>query len=144
MRLLVVGSFLFLAFAAGCSNKLGEELAKDQPNGRATMFHTEAVDAATAAKVFGAMLEVNYNFAANLPEQIDRVQGRLTLRLGNDNEQTIAAVIQNGDKESVIRYFEGLAQAVSKAIGNEPVDIVLCRTSLDEPFHTVVWPSQPK
>lgn len=130
-------------FAACGGPSLGKELTRDMPYGRATISHTEAVDDATADRVFQVMLDSAYNFASNLPEQIDRVNGRLTLRLGNDNEDSIAGIVKNGTAEPVVRYFEGLAFAVSKGIGGEPVDIVLCRKSIAEPFFTVTW-SQPK
>ncbi|MBL8756027.1 MAG: hypothetical protein JNK15_22220, partial [Planctomycetes bacterium] len=137
---LAVVSLLFVVTACG-GPSLGTELVKDMPYGKATIFHTEAVDAATAAKVFAAMTDATYNFASNLPEQIDRVNGRLTLRLGNDNQDTIAKVEKNGTAEPVIRYFEGLSQHVGKAVGGEAVDIVLCKKTLAEPFFTV--PGKP-
>lgn len=130
---------LLLAACGSESGKWGKELSRDQPYGKATIYRSAAVDDATAAAVFGVMIDMQYNFASNLPEQIDRVNGRLTLRLGNDNEGTVKGVEANGDKEPVIRYFEGLALQVSRALRGEPVDVVLCRQSLDEPFHTVTW-----
>lgn len=137
-------TLLPLLLLCACGSKWGTELQRDMHYGSATIFHSEAVDAATASKVFTALTDAQYNFASNLPEQIDRVNGRLTLRLCNDNEDSIAAIVAAGEKEPAIRYFEGLAYEVSKVLGGEPVDIVLCRKSLDEPFFTVVWKETPK
>lgn len=117
----------------------GTELKKDTNYGRATMFSSEAVDQALAQKVFDRMIEANYNFASNLPEQIDRIDGRLTLRLGNDNEESIAEVIATGEESGVTNYMHGLAYVLAEAAGGEPLDIILCRESLDDPFYTVVW-----
>jgi len=103
------------------------------------MFYTENVDPALAQKVFDRMIEANYNFASNLPEQLDRVDGRLVLRLGNDNEDSIADVIANGEESGVTNYMHGLAYFVSEAVGGESVDIILCRKTLDDPYYTVVW-----
>lgn len=141
MRLRHAFPFLLLA---GCGADHGTELARDMPFGRATIYHTDAVDADTASKVFSAMLDAQYNFASDLPEQIDRANDRLVLRLCNDNEDSIAAIVAAGDKEPAIRYFEGLAYQVSQAIGGKPVDVVLCRKTLAEPFHTVVWKTESK
>lgn len=117
----------------------GAELKKDTNFGRATMFYTENVDQALAQKVFDRMIEANYNFASNLAEQLDRIDGRLTLRLGNDNEDSIAEVIATGEESGVTSYMHGLAYVLSQAVGGEPVDIILCRESLDDSFYTVVW-----
>lgn len=85
------------------------------------------------------MIEANYNFASNLPEQIDRIDGRLTLRLGNDNEESIAEMIADGEESGVTNYMHGLAYVISQEAGGEPVDIIMCRESLDDSFYTVVW-----
>lgn len=117
----------------------GEELTKDTFYGRASIFYSDGVDAALAQKIFDRMIEANYNFASNLPEQIDRVDGRLLLRLGNDNEESIAEVIETGEESGVVSYMHGLAYVISQESAGEPVDIVLCRESLGDSFYTVVW-----
>ena len=139
-RLVWVLAPLLASALVSCSgSSWGKELKKDAHYGRATMFYTENVDPALAQKVFDRMIEANYNFASNLPEQLDRVDGRLVLRLGNDNEDSIADVIANGEESGVTNYMHGLAYFVSEAVGGESVDIILCRESLDDPFYTVVW-----
>ena len=144
MHMRALATCCLTVMLASCGSKWGKELVKDMPYGKATIHHSAAVDDATAAKVFAAMTEGAYNFASNLPEQIDRSNGRLVLRLGNDNENSIAAIVKDGEKDPGILYFEGLANHVSQAIGGESVDIVLCRKSLDEPFHTVAWKPSAK
>lgn len=133
----LTATLILLPFAAACGSSFGKELRKEMPYGVATIYQAQAVDDATAAKAFAAMTDAAYNFASNLPEQIDRVGGRLTLRLCNDNEESIAAIVKAGTAEPAIRYFEGLAHAVSQAVGGEAIDIVLCRRTLAEPFFTV-------
>jgi len=128
-----------LLFACSSGSEWGTELVRDIHDYQATMYYSEAVDPAVANDVFDAMVEMNYNFRSDLPEQIDRVDGRLTLVLGNDNQDTIASVIKNGEDEGAVNYMHGLAYVVSQAVGGEPVDIVLCRETLAEPFYTVVW-----
>ncbi len=139
-RLVWVLAPLLVSALVSCSgSSWGKELKKDAHYGRATMFYTENVDPALAQKVFDRMIEANYNFASNLPEQLDRVDGRLVLRLGNDNEDSIAEAIAIGEESGVISYMHGLAFVLAEAAGGEPVDIILCRESLDDPFYTVVW-----
>jgi hypothetical protein len=38
-----------------------------------------------------------------------------------------------------VSYMHGLAKQVSTVAGGEPVDVVLCRKTLDDPYYTVVW-----
>ena len=129
-------------FACSSGSEWGTELVRDIHDYQATMYYTDAVDSVVANDVLDAMVEMNYNFRSDLPEQVDRIDGRLTLVLGNDNEDTIASVIKNGEEEGAVNYMHGLAYVVSQAVGGEPVDIVLCRETLAEPFYTVVWTSQ--
>lgn len=136
----LVGIGLILIFpACSGSSSWGEEMSRETPVARATMFRGDSVSAEIAAKVFEKMVAVNDNFASDLPEQVDRVDGRLTLRLGNDNEDSIQDVMDHQEESGVTSYMRGLAAAVSAAVGGEPVDIILCRQRLDQPFHTVVW-----
>lgn len=139
-----IASLLALVLLASCGNKWGRELRQTTPLGEATIYHSEAVDEATARKVFQVMLDSAYNFASNLPEQIDKVDGRITLRLGNDNEDSLADVAANEMKSGVSIYCRHLAWTVSKAIDGQPVDIVLCRKSLDEQVYTVRWDPETK
>jgi hypothetical protein len=142
---LLCRSFLFLVpFLVACSSgsDLGTELVREVHDYEATMHHTDAVDPAVANEVFDAMVKMNYNFRSGLPKQIDRVDGRLTLRLGNDNEDTIAAVLRDGEDEGAVNYMHGLAHIVSQAVGGEPVDVILCRKTLDQPYYTVAWTPQ--
>ncbi|MBC8329649.1 MAG: hypothetical protein H8E31_13000 [Planctomycetes bacterium] len=133
---------LLILTLSACGGGWGTELRQDTPLGAATMFRSDAVDAATAQKAFEAMIAANYNFASDLPEQIDRVDGRLTLRLCNDNQDSIAAIEADGEADGAVRYTHGLARHVSQAVGGEPVDVVLCRLTLDQPFYTVRWKSE--
>lgn len=114
----VPGETLFLAL------KFGACSASDAPGTEPRVF-----DDYTAA----------YNFRSNLPEQLDRRDGRLTLLLGNDNEDTIAAILKDGEDKGAVIYIHGLAYQVSQAADGEPIDIVLCRESLKQPFCTMVW-----
>ncbi len=120
----------------------GAEMSQETPQGMATMFRGPAVEEGVAQRVFDAMVAGQYNFASGLPEQVDRVDGRLVLRLGNDNEESIADVEANGEASGVVSYMHGLAAHVSQAIGGEAVDIVLCRRSLDAPYYTVKWQAE--
>ncbi len=138
MRLSIFALLPLLLGACGGS-EWGTELSQQTPQCLATIYHSEAVDPALAQQVFQAMIDGQYNFASGLPEQIDRVDGRLTLRLGNDNEESMASVLANGEDDGVVSYMRGLASHVSQAVGGEPVDIVLCRKVLSEPYYTVVW-----
>ena len=130
---------LMLLAACPSGSNWGTELTRDFFEAKATMFYTDAVDPELAGRVLDAMVEMNYNFRSNLPEQLDRVDGSLTLRLGNDNEDTIAAILANGESEGAVSYMHGLAKQVSTVAGGEPVDVVLCRKTLDDPYYTVVW-----
>lgn len=127
--------------ACGAGESHGTEMVKETPVAQATMYYTDAVDPALADKVFQAMVDGNYNFASDLPEQVDRVAGRLTLRLCNDNEDSIAAMLADPD-DGAINYFHGLAGHVSRAIGDEEVDIQLCRLKLDDPFLDIPWEAE--
>ncbi|MAW59616.1 MAG: hypothetical protein CMJ94_02130 [Planctomycetes bacterium] len=129
---------LLLLLPACGNGAYGTEMVKDTPVARATMYHTDAVDAALADQVFQAMVDGAYNFASDLPEQVDRVNGRLTLRLCNDNEDTIATMLAD-PTDGAYNYFHGLAGHVSRAIGGEQVDIVLCRLKLDDPYVDIPW-----
>ncbi len=120
----------------------GEEMSLETPVGTATLFRSEEVSVVTAATAFQAMVDANYNFASNLPEQIDRIDGRLTLRLGNDNEDSIASIIADGEDDGAVSYAHGLAGVVSQAVGGEEVDIILCRKKLDDEFYTVKWKAE--
>ena len=137
-------TLLAFGFLASCGSKWGRELRQTTPLGDATIYYSDAVDEATARKVFQVMLDTAYNFASNLPEQIDKVDGRITVRLGNDNEDSMADVAANQMKSGVSVYCRNLARFVSKAIDGQPVDIVLCRKSLDEPVFTVRWDPEHK
>jgi len=133
---------LLLCIACPTGGNWGTELSRDLGDHEATMYHTAAVDAGLADKVLDALVAVNYNFRGNLPEQLDRVEGRLVLRLANDNEDAIAALLANGEADGNAMYMHGLAREVSKAAGGEPVDIVLCKRTLDAPYYTVTWAEQ--
>lgn len=104
------------------------------------MYYSSAVDPALAEKVFAAMVDGAYNFASDLPEQVDRINGRLTLRLCNDNKESIAAMLADPE-DGAIKYFHGLAGHVSRAIEGEQVDIILCREELADEFMTIAWDS---
>ncbi len=112
--------------------------------GEATMSYTDEVQKEVAQKVFQRMIERNYNFASNLPEEVDRINGRLTLRLGNDNEDSIQAIMKFKEQDGAVFYMHGLARSVSDAVGGEPVDIILCRRNLGDHFYTVKWQSPKK
>lgn len=126
----------------GPSADWGEEMSLPHITGKATMFRSEAVDLETAGKVLSAMVDGNYNFASNLPEQIDMVDGRLTLRLGGDNQDTIAEIKEQGEDHPAVSYHHGLANHISKALGGTEIDIILCEEDLAKPFHTVKWTPQ--
>lgn len=111
-------ALLLLLPACGAGESYGTEMVKETPVTTAKMYHTDAVDAALADRVFQAMVDGNYNFASDLPEQLDRVAGRLTLRLCNDNEDSIAAMLAD-PQDGAINYFHGLAGHISRAIGGE-------------------------
>ena len=129
---------LLLAFASCSGSEWGTELSKETDVGLATMFYSEAVDVETAQKVFDSLVDANYNFASNLPEQVDLVDGVLTLRLGNDNKSSILEILEIGYDSGVINYMKRLAAHVSSAVGT-PVDIILCRKTLDDAFFEVKW-----
>ena len=133
-----LATLLLLALTA-CGSKWGVEMVQETDAGRATMYRGEAISVPDANKVFSTLSSHGYNFNSDLPEQVDRVDGVLTLRLGNDNEESIADVLKEGEECGVVSYMHGLAKTISAAMGGEPVDIVLCRESLDEPFYTVKW-----
>ena len=130
----------FISCSSGSS--WGVEMEGVTPAGTATMFHTEAVKPELARKVFDAMMAANYNFASNLPEQIDRVDGRLNLRLGNDNQDSIAEILGNGESDGAVKYMHNLAKMISQTAGGEAVDVILCRTDLNDAFYTVVWSTE--
>ncbi|MGB0953492.1 MAG: hypothetical protein ACPG31_09710 [Planctomycetota bacterium] len=134
---------LLLCLLPSCSGgggtDWGEEMSLPTQQGKATMYHTAAVNLQTAGSVLSSMVEANYNFASNLPEQVDRVDGKLTLRLCNDNRETIGEIKVEGVEHGAVSYFQGLAHHVSKAVGGEEVIIILCEETLDTPFYTVDW-----
>lgn len=136
-------TLLLLCIFPSCSGGThwGEEMSLPTPQGKATIYRTEAVDLETAGKVLAAMVDANYNFASDLMEQIDKVDDTLTLRLCNDNEESIMEIKEEGSEHPTVSYFEGLAQHISAAIGNQEVVIILCEESLDSSFHTVEWSS---
>lgn len=146
MRIRFLLPAALLVCVAACSGEAsqdwGEELTAPIPQGTATLYRSAAVDLDTANKVLAAMTDGNYNFAAGLPEQIDMVDGRLTLRLGNDNQDTIAEIKAEGDAHAAVSYFHGLANHVSRALDGAEIDIILCEETLDTPFHTVKWTPQ--
>ena len=133
---------LLLLLTSSCGRDWGTELSQTTPQGQATLYHTAAVEEGLAREVLQAMVDANYNFASNLPEQLDRVDGRLTLRLGNDNEDTMREIEAQGEAQGTVHYMHGMARHLSSAIGGEPVDVVLCRATLDQPFYTVSWQEQ--
>jgi hypothetical protein len=51
----------------------------------------------------------------------------------------VDAIIKNGDKGDAIGYMRGMAHLISKAIGDQEVDLELCRLTLADPFYTVKW-----
>lgn len=130
---------LVFAACAGGTTRWGEEMSRETATGEATIYRTDAVEPDTAATVLRTMVELNYNFGSDLPEQIDRVDGRLTLRLVTNNEDTIGSIRANGEDDGAVWYHRELARRVSHALGGEPVDVVLCAGSLDEPFYTMAW-----
>lgn len=144
MRFTQLAAASLLCVLVSCSggSQWGVEMEGTTPAGAATMFHTEAVKPGLAQKIFDAMIGASYNFASNLPEQIDRVNGRLTLRLGNDNQDSIAAILADGESDGAVKYMHGLANMVSQTAGGEAVDIILCRADLSDEFYTVAWPSE--
>ncbi|RMH04899.1 MAG: hypothetical protein D6702_01955 [Planctomycetota bacterium] len=134
---------LALSPVAACGgSSWGTEMVLETPFSKATMFRGPNVEQSVAEAAFEAMVEANYNFASGLGEQVDRVDGRLTLRLALDNEDTITSIEADGEKDAAVSYHRGLAAQVSRAVGGEPVDIVLCKFSLDRPFYTVAWPAE--
>jgi hypothetical protein len=137
MRTLASLALLFIA--TSCGPNLGTKLQEETPRGTATFYHTAAVDAATAGKVFKAMIDGNYNFGKELAVQLDKVADRLTLRTCHDNMDSIASVIKDGEKDGSVSYMHGLALHVSKAIDNQEVDVVMCKLRIAEPFYTVKW-----
>lgn len=136
----ILPTILLLAFAACSGSEWGTELSQETNVATATMFYSDAVDVETAQKVFDALIDANYNFASNLPEQVDMVEGVLTLRLCNDNKSSVQEVLDMGYESGVISYMKGLASHVSSATGT-PVDIFLCRLTLDDVFFKVKWGS---
>jgi len=131
---------LALALPAACGgSSWGTELTRETPQGTATLYHTDAVAPELAGQVFDAMVASAYNFASDLDEQVDRVDGRLLLRLCNDNEDSINDMIADPAGSGLLSYFNGLAYQVSQAIGGEELDISLCRLSLDDEFYLVTW-----
>lgn len=133
---------LLLCVACPAGSDWGTELSREFGDTQATMFHSASVDAELAGKVLDAMVAANYNFYSDLPEQLDRVDGRLVLRLGNDNEESLTEVLDEGEESGVVNYMHGLAWQVSQAAGGEPVDVALCRKTLDDEVYTVVWTEQ--
>jgi len=130
---------LLLLTLAACGSKWGVEMIQTVGSDKATMFRGEQVSVPDATKVFSTLVGFGYNFNSDLPEQVDRVDGVLTLRLGNDNADSIAAIIKDGESDGAVNYMRGLAFMVSAAMESEPVDIVLCRESLDDSFYTIKW-----
>ena len=128
-----------LGCGGGASQDWGEEMSLPIPQGKATMYRSAAVDLETAGKVLTTMTDVNYNFASGLPEQVDRVDGTLTLRLGNDNRDWIDGLKAEGASFDGLSYFETLAHYVSRAVDGEEVRIILCEETLDKPIHTLEW-----
>lgn len=145
MRAFSLASLVLLIPCAAGGNgesKWGTEMSQETPIATATMYYSDAVDAALAKSIFQAMIDANYNFASGLPEQVDRVDGRLTLRLGNDNQESISEIIAEGEENGAVSYFHGLALHLSGIASGEEIDIVLCRESLDDAFYTVKWAAQ--
>jgi hypothetical protein len=141
MRAFSLASLILFLPCTACGtgeSKWGTEMSQETPITTATMYYSAAVAPELAEQVFQSMIDGAYNFASNLPEQVDRIQGRLTLRLGNDNKDSIAAMISDPE-DGAIRYFHGLAGQVSRAVGGEEVDVILCRESLDDAFLTIAW-----
>jgi predicted Zn-dependent protease with MMP-like domain len=136
---LLLPALALLLVACPSGSDWGAELTRPFGDTQATMFYADGVDPGLAGEVLDALVEANYNFYSGLPEQLDRVDGRLTLRLGNDNEDSMADVLAEGEASGVVSYMHGLARVVSEAVGGEPVDIVLCRETLDEVVYTVTW-----
>ncbi|MHC4822602.1 MAG: hypothetical protein ACYTEP_01125 [Planctomycetota bacterium] len=139
-RLLPKTLILLFALGACSGSEWGTELSQETRVGTATMFYSSNVDVETAQKVFQAMIDADYNFASDLPEQVDMIDGVLTLRLGNDNKNSVAEIMEMGYESGIISYMQGLAAFVSKATGT-PVDIILCRLTLDDEFFEVKWGS---
>jgi hypothetical protein len=135
---------VLLSFLAACGDPWGKEIERAMPYGVATLIQSSLVDDDTAARVFSAMTATDYNFAANLPEQVDRIDGRLVLRLATDDDKAVQSIRRNRDADPAVRYFEGLAEQVSLAVDGEPVDIVVCHKKLDRPVHTIAWRSPSK
>lgn len=127
------------ACSGGSSADWGEEMSLPTPQGKATLYRSAAIDLETAGKVLSAMVDASYNFASNLPEQVDRVDGVLTLRLCNDNRESIDEIKAEGESHPAVSYFQGMTHHVSKALGGEEVVIILCEETLDTPFFTVEW-----
>lgn len=144
MRIALLPILAFPLCLTACSggSEWGTELSKTTPVCEATIFVSENVDAALAERIFQAMVDSNYNFASNLPEQIDRVDGRLTLRLGGDNEESIASIIANGEEDGAVSYHHSMAHHLSTFANDEPIDIILCRESLSDEYYTVKWTPQ--
>jgi len=130
------------ACGSGGNVSWGVEISKHTPLAMATMYHSAAVDATTADQVFQLLIDVNYNFASNLPVQVDRMAGRLTLRLGNDNKESIAEIIAEGEDNGAVSYFRGLAPYLSSNLGGQEVDIILCREDLADEFYTLKWQAE--
>jgi hypothetical protein len=132
---------VLLLFLAACGDPWGKAIERPMPYGVASLFHTGEVDDETATRVLSAMTATDYNFAANLPEQVDRVDGRMVLRLATDDPRVVQSLRKRRDADPSVRYFEGLAEQVSLAVDGEPVDIVVCDRRLDRPVHTIAWRS---
>lgn len=136
--------FVWPVLLVACGDSWGTQIGCAMPYGVATLAHSEIVDGDTARRVLVAMTASDYNFAASLPAQVDRNDGRLMLRLATDDDDAIRSIRKNRDTDPAIRYFEGLAEQVSLAIDGQPVDIVLCNRRLDRPVHTITWRSPSK
>lgn len=130
-------SVALLLLAVSCGPNHGTKLEQETPRGQAAIYYTEAVDAAVADKVFQSMIAANYHFGTDLDVQLDKVQGRLTMRICNDNLEAIDEVVKNGEKDGNLSYMRGLAVHISRAIDGEEIDFVLCRLQLDKPYYTL-------
>lgn len=128
-----------LGCGGGTSQDWGEEMSLPIPQGKATLYRSPAVDLETAGKVLSAMVDGNYNFASGLPEQVDRIDGTLTLRLGNDNREWIDELKAEGAAFDGLFHFQALANHLSRALDGEEVRIILCEETLDKPIHTLEW-----
>lgn len=141
MRAFPLASLLLLVPYSACGqgeSKWGTEISQVTSMATATLYYSDAVTPEQAARVLQAMIDSRFNFGANMPEQVDRIQGRLSLRLGYDNSIS-TAFLQTDPEDDIFRYFHSLAWRISEATGGEVVDIILCRESLDEAVMTLAW-----